>query len=110
MAKKNEIWYLFYTNPDSQQILHQAVGELYSSANQVLAKLQQVVGEIEDTKLHQVGAEMSEEKFYQVGREFPLPLGATTRTHASAAKGIARNQTADEKRNGTLICAKFAQV
>ena len=50
-------WYIFYTNPDSPQKLQQAVGELYSDANQTLTKLQQVVGEIENIKLHQAGGE-----------------------------------------------------
>ena len=44
-------WYLFYTDPDSQQKLQQVVGELYSPVNQTLAKPQQAVGEMEIEKL-----------------------------------------------------------
>ena len=67
-------WYVFYTDPDSQQKLQQVVGELYSPANQMLVKLQQVVGEIESTKLQQIGAEMEIKKLHQAGGEFPLPF------------------------------------
>lgn len=67
-------WYVFYTDPDSQQKLQQVVGELYSPANQMLVKLQQVVGEIESTKLQQIGAEMEIKKLHQTGGEFPLPF------------------------------------
>ena len=67
-------WYVFYTDPDSQQKLQQVIGELYSSANQMLVKLQQVVGEIESTKLQQIGAEMEIKKLHQAGGEFPLPF------------------------------------
>ena len=87
-------WYLYYTDPDSQQKLQQAVRELYPTNNQALTKLQQVVGEIESTKLQQIGAELGTEKLYQAGREFPLPFALVPWGHHIAI--ITKCETIEE--------------
>ena len=62
-------WYIFYTDPDSQQKLQQAVEELQTTDNQY------------DQKLHQVGGELTIEKLHQAGGEFPLPFALVPWKH-----------------------------
>lgn len=87
-------WYIFYTDPDSQQKLQQAVRELYQPTNQAPTKLQQVVGEFDETKLQQPVAEMKNEKLYQVGGEFPLPFALVPWGHHIAI--ITKCETIDK--------------
>ena len=85
--------YLLYRSWLSAK-LQQAVRELYQPTNQAPTKLQQVVGEFDETKLQQPVAEMKNEKLYQVGGEFPLPFALVPWGHHIAI--ITKCETIDK--------------
>lgn len=81
-------WYLFYSSPEAQEKLLQAVRELPNP------KLLQAVREIPNSKLLQPVAEIDGAKLYQLGKEFPSPFACVPWGHHIAI--ISKCKSIDE--------------
>ena len=97
-------WYLFYCSKPEK--LHQLGGKLQGADKQVDIKLQQVVGEIDDTKLSQLGREIKlpqdagETKFQQAVGELsegvPFPMAFALVPWGHHIEIMAKSKSIDE--------------